>query len=224
VSDDPAAPPVLHVLHADDDLLVISKPAGMLVHRDERGPWEHVALNTAARQTGRYLYPVHRLDRNTSGVLCFACSPEMAAAAQARLGDEDTIKEYLALVRGETPERFESDRPLTNDRGERRPARTTFERAAVYDRCSLLRVRIHTGRHHQIRRHLNHLGHHVIGDTTHGKGRINRHFREAYGLPRMFLHAHRLVIAHPRTGERLEIVDPLPADLQAVLDALATAG
>jgi len=206
------------ILHHDDDLLVVSKPAGLTVHRGAysvRG--EQFVLQTASEQVGRFLYPVHRLDRNTSGVLCFAMSSEMAKNLQARLAEEETRKEYLALARGETPEAWVSDRPLKNDRGEPVPARSEFVRLATFSRCSLLEVRITTGRRHQIRRHLNHLAHQIIGDSSYGKGRINNWFRENHGLPRMFLHARRLVIGHPRTGEPLDLCDPLADDLRAFL-------
>jgi tRNA pseudouridine65 synthase len=211
----------LSILHLDDELAVVSKPAGLLVHRDRRlGRGEPVVLQAVSEQLGRYVYPVHRLDRNTSGVLCFALTREAARTMQERLAAEETRKEYLVLVRGETPEAFESSRPLTNDRGERRPTHTEFRRLATFSRCSLLTARITTGRRHQIRRHLAHLAHHVIGDTSYGKGRINAFFRAEYGLPRMFLHAARLSVAHPATGLEMELRAALAADLRAFLQRL----
>ena len=133
---------------------------------------------------------------------------------------KNTRKEYLALVRGGTPAEGETRRPLTADNGVKKEAHTSFEKIAELSRCSLLRVRIHTGRRHQIRRHLSHLAHQLIGDTSYGKGRINTFFREEYGLPRLFLHASRLEIDHPRTGERLEIFAPLADDLRRFLKRL----
>ena len=112
------------------------------------------------------------------------------------------------------------DRPLTGEHGNKQPASSEFERIAEFSRCSLLRVRITTGRRHQIRRHLDGLAHQIIGDTTYGKGRINQWFRENYGLPRMFLHAARLAVAHPATGEPLDLRAPLPDDLRAFLTRL----
>lgn len=210
--------PPIAILYRDDAMIAVSKPPGLVVHRGKRiGQREAVVLQTLSRRIGSFLYPVHRLDRNTSGVLCFALAAEMGRALQANLAADDAVKEYLALVRGETPQRFISERPLSNHRGERPPAVSEFRRLAAFSRCSLLAVRIRTGRYRQIRRHLNHLAHHVIGDTSHGKGRINQWFRDNYGLPRMFLHAWRLEVAHPRTGERLTLTDPLPNDLRAFL-------
>ncbi len=176
--------PTIEVLYQDAGLLAVMKPAGMLVHRDAASRvFEHVLLNTVRDQVGAYLYPVHRLDRNTSGVVLFGLSSEAARVVQASLGDADAEKSYLALVRGQTPAVFESDRPLRNTRGEPCPAVSRFETLACFETSSLVRVRISTGRHHQIRRHLNHLAHHVIGDTTHGKGGINRQYRAEFGLP-----------------------------------------
>jgi tRNA pseudouridine65 synthase len=211
----------LTILHFDDDLIAVSKPAGITVHRDA---WSHhdeqFVLQTLSDQVSRFLYPVHRLDRNTSGVLCFACRREMTRILHENLAADEAIKEYLVLVRGETPETFISDRPLTNERKEPRPARTEFRRLATFSRCSLLAARLGTGRKHQIRRHLGHLAHQVIGDASYGKGRINNFFRTEFGLPRMFLHARRLVVAHPRSGEMLDLRDPLPDDLRGFLERL----
>lgn len=202
----------------DDDLVVVSKPGHISVHRGPRSePGERFVLQTVRDQLLRHLFPVHRLDRPTSGVLAFALSKPMAAKLQENLQADDAEKDYLVLCRGETPEVFESDRPLHDEKGTPQAARTAFRRLATFSRCSLLEARLHTGRTHQIRRHLDHLAHQVIGDTEHGKGRINRWFRETYGLPRMFLHAQRLAFRHPRTDARLEILAPLPEDLRGFL-------
>lgn len=211
--------PALPILHLDQDLVIVSKPAGMLVHHDQFSWRETVALQTVAEQLGRFLYPVHRLDRNTSGILAFGCSSEMARAVHEALRSPEAHKEYLTLARGLTEGSFVSERPLTQN-GQPRPARTDFRRLASFSRCSLLEAKLATGRRHQIRRHLAHLAHQIIGDSSYGKGRINQWFREQHGLPRMFLHARRLMIPHPRTGERLEVIDPLPEDLLGFLGRL----
>ncbi len=218
------AAPHIPIRHHDDDLVVVSKPAGMLVHRDFARGFEHVLLNTVRDQIGARLYPVHRLDRNTSGLVAFALSSEGARRLQARLADEATRKAYLALVRGAPPDRFAGDRPLRNASGEPRPALTRFETVVRLEGCALVRAELATGRHRQIRRHLNHLAHQVIGDTSHGKGRINRMFREEHGLPRMFLHAWKLELRHPTTDHPLALRDPLPPDLAAVLARLDCPG
>ena len=132
---------------------------------------------------------------------------------QKRLQDPATGKEYLVLVRGSAPDAFVSHRWLTARSGTRQPAETRFRTLAQLGPVSLVAARIHTGRTHQIRRHLNPLGHHVVGDSTHGKGRINRLLRTRYALPRMFLHAWRLDFAHPTSGTPLRFTASLPDDL-----------
>jgi tRNA pseudouridine65 synthase len=222
----PLPPPApLPVLLMDPDFVAVSKPSGLLVHRDEHHPDAPAALQVVRDQLGRFLYPFHRLDRGTSGVLLFGFSSAAAAALQASLAAADAHKDYLALLRwpGSVPglgDAWACDRPLTDDKDKPREARTEFELVERLRRCALVRCRIFTGRYHQIRRHANHCGRHVLGDTTHGKGRINALFRERYGLTRLFLHLQRVSLRHPTTSARLDLVDPLPAELAAVLDRL----
>jgi 23S rRNA-/tRNA-specific pseudouridylate synthase len=149
--------------------------------------------------------------------MAFALSSEDARLLQESLTSSDARKEYLALVRGSTAERWECDRPLKSESGDPKPAYSIFEKIAEYSGLTLLRARILTGRRHQIRRHLAHAAHQVLGDSTYGKGRINRYFRETYGLPRMFLHASMLTFRHPRTREPIVARAPLPADLRGFL-------
>jgi tRNA pseudouridine65 synthase len=215
--------PTLRVLFCDEHIVAVSKPSGMLVHKAARAPHDDVVLlQTLKAQLGRWLYPVQRLDRATSGVITFAFSSDTAAALQRCLAATTCRKEYLVLVRGTPPARFVSQRPLTDDRGRLQPAHTTF-RTLLWGRgCALVRARIHTGRSNQIRRHLNHLAHHALGDTTFGKGRLNAFFRAHFALPRLFLHATRLCLRHPTTGARLRLRDRLPDDLGAVLRCMAS--
>jgi tRNA pseudouridine65 synthase len=214
---EPAADPVppIPILHLDDDFVAASKPGGLIVHRTRESSDRVFLLQELSAQVGRFLYPVHRLDRAASGAIIFAFSSEAARLLQAALGAEDARKEYLTLVRGSPPELWESVDPLKNENGVPQTARTSFERLAEFFRLSLLRARIWTGRRHQIRRHLARAAHQVLGDSTYGKGRINAFFRETYGLPRLFLHAESIEITHPRTGKRLVLHAPLAEDLRA---------
>lgn len=216
--------PPLPVLWQDDDFVAVSKPSGLLVHRDENWPDAPAALQTVRDQLGKHLYPFHRLDRATSGILLFAFSRRAAAALQEALAAEDGHKEYLALMRypgsgKDLGAEWTCDRPLHDDQDRKRECRTDFAVAETYPHCALVRCVLHTGRYHQIRRHANHCGRHVLGDTTHGKGRLNALYRERFGLDRLFLHATRLSLRHP-DGRRVEIVDPLPVELQLVLERL----
>jgi tRNA pseudouridine65 synthase len=215
----------LPVLLLDEEFVAVSKPSGLLVHRDEHHPDAPAALQTVRDQLGKHLYPFHRLDRGTSGILLFAFSRDSAAALQASLAAADAHKEYAALLRFPGSDKtllpaWTCDRPLHDERDRAREARTDFAIHEVFRGCGLATVRIHSGRYHQIRRHANHSGRHVLGDTTHGKGRLNALFRERYGLHRLFLHLHRLVLRHPRTGEVVEVIDPLPLELTQVLARL----
>ena len=223
----PAPPqhPPLPVLFQDEWFVAVHKPSGLLVHRDERHPDAPAVLQIVRDQLGKFLYPVHRLDRATSGILIYGFSSKDAAALQAVMTDGAAHKGYQALVRwpGSFPdlgERWICDRPLHDEKDVAREAKSEFALVETFRRCALIDCRIYTGRYHQIRRHLNHCGRHILGDTTHGKGRLNELYRQRYGLERLFLHAGRLTVQHPRTGALLDVHDPLPAELIAVVDKL----
>jgi len=216
------------VLYRDDRLLAVDKPSGLLVHRGWGGD-RVTALDLARRIAGRRVHPVHRLDRGTSGVLVFALDVEAArrlgeAFAADRAGKVE--KSYVALVRGRAPEHAVVDHPIPrSEGGPRVPAVTVVRRLGVAEPepgrvYSLVEARPATGRLHQVRRHLKHLAHPVIGDVEYGKGEHNRFFRERFGLHRLALHALALTLPHPATGERLRIAAPVPADLAGPLAAL----
>jgi len=221
----PPAPTSLPILYQDDSIVAVSKPSGLLVHRDERNPDAPAVLQIVRDQLGKFLFPVHRLDRATSGILVYAFSRDLAADLQKSLMAESSQKEYRALVRwpGSFPDlgdRWVCDRPLLDDKNIARDAHSEFWLVEPFRRCALVGCRIATGRYHQIRRHLNHCGRHILGDTTHGKGRLNELYRTRYGLDRLFLHAARLALAHPVSGEPLVFEDPLPPELVAVMERL----
>jgi tRNA pseudouridine65 synthase len=212
--------PLLPLVWADDHLAVFNKPSGLLVHRG----WaqdEIVALELARRALGRFVYPLHRLDRGASGALLFALDRETARALSAHFEAGTIAKRYLALVRGITPEEGVIDYPIPRQLGaERVPALTRFRRLGTFERFSLVEARPETGRLHQIRRHFKHLSHPLVGDVDYGKGDINRLFRTRFGLHRLALHAASLAFPHPQTGERLTIEAPLPPDLAGPLVAM----
>ncbi len=210
----------LPLLYRDDDLVVAAKPSGLLVHRGGMTREADVAMVRVRRQLGRHVHPVHRLDRGTSGALVFALSPEMAAALGRSFAAGEVHKRYLALVRGVAPAHCVVDHPVPKDEGgERVPAVTELRRLWEGPHCSLVLALPRTGRFHQVRRHLKHLHHPIVGDTNYGDGATNRRFR-ALGLQRLALHALGLTLPHPRTGAPLGVYAPLPADLDAPLAAL----
>lgn len=213
--------PPFTLLHRDARLAAFAKPSGLLVHRGWADDSE-VALDMAREALGVRVHPVHRLDRGTSGVLLFALDPECAAALCHLFETGRVNKTYLALVRGEPPPTGTIDSPVPRtEGGVRVPAVTSFTRRASVSQhgrsWSLVEASPHTGRFHQIRRHLKHLGHPIVGDVNYGKGDINRLFREQWSLTRLALHAARLHLSHPFTGEHVSVAAPVPEDLRAPL-------
>ena len=213
------------IAYEDDDLIVVDKPAGVVVH-PARGHREGtLAQALAGRAAGGEdawrAGIVHRLDRKTSGLLVVAKSDEVHRRLKAALAAREIRREYLALVEGRPPARTGTiEAPIGRDRRHRtrmsidseapKPAITHFELERALPQATLLRVRLQTGRTHQIRVHLQSIGHPVCGDPEYGGAGM-------YGLARQFLHAARLAFEHPRTGAALDIASPLPEDLGAAL-------
>lgn len=241
-SEDPG--PAL--LWSDAHLLAVAKPAGLLVHRTRLALGETASvLDALRRRLGGTLFPLHRLDRPTSGLLLFARSVEAARAFGALLAAGAVEKRYLAVVRGwpadrgviEHPLREEHD-PVAEPRARpdkpAREARTDFSRLATVElphavgryasaRYALVEARPLTGRRHQIRRHFAHISHPVLGDTTHGDGRQNRFCREGLACRRLLLAATGVDFTHPLTGEPLSLRAPLEADYAALVERLGWA-
>jgi tRNA pseudouridine65 synthase len=210
----------LSVLYQDDDLLAVDKPSGLVVHRGWGRDGE-VVMTLARALCRRHVYPVHRLDRGTSGVLLLALTAAAARAVGEAFEAGRVRKRYLVLVRGVAPESGVVDHPVPRSPGGPRvPAVTRFRRLASFERYSWLEVVPETGRLHQIRRHLKHISHPVIGDVRYGKGEHNRLFRTRFGLYRLAMHAAEVQLDHPATGAPLRLVAPLPADLAGPLAAM----
>jgi tRNA pseudouridine65 synthase len=218
----PGEGPVLNVLYRDGDLLAVNKPSGLLVHRGIGcGP---VVLTDLVRPftCGAKAHPAHRLDRSASGVMLFALNEDAARELQKMFARGEIGKTYLALVRGKPPERGVVDHPLDKkEGGPRLPSLTEFRRlhtVVIEPReVSLVLASPKTGRLHQVRRHLRHISHPLIGDANYGHPALNREFKKRYGLSRLALHALALDLAHPRTGARLRVTAPLPDDLRQPL-------
>jgi tRNA pseudouridine65 synthase len=210
-----AIPSSIDILHRDDAIVVVDKPSGLSVHRgDDRGTT--FALNLTRDAIGQWVYPVHRLDRATSGVLVFALSSEYASVLQGSFDARDVDKTYLALVRGKPPGSGVIESPMEKrEGGPKVDAVTEFETLFMSDvaRVSLVEARPRTGRRHQIRRHLRRINHPIAGDVNYGKGVENRGYRAELGLYRLALHAKRLSFPHPETGERVVFESPVPVDL-----------
>jgi 23S rRNA pseudouridine1911/1915/1917 synthase len=236
--DDPVIPPApepavaFTVAYEDEHLLIVDKPAGLVVHpaRGHRtGTLAQALAGRAAGGEDPYRAGiVHRLDRDTSGLLVVAKSDDVHRALKALLAARGLHREYLALVEGRPPARSGTiDAPIGRHRHDRvlmsidtdepREARTHFEIERLLPRATLLRVVLDTGRTHQIRVHLAAIEHPVCGDPQYGTG-------GEYGLKRQFLHAARLSFVHPATAEPVDVSSPLPADLAAALERAARTG
>ncbi len=210
------------ILHRDESLLVLDKPSGLLVHRG----WgrDRVTLVDQVRELlgGGAVHPVQRLDRGTSGVIAFALDPDAARRLGEATEADGLRKEYCALVRGTPPERITVDHPIPRrPKGPRVEAVTEVETLYTVEaqprHLSWVKARLCHGRLHQVRRHLKHLSHPVIGDANYGKGPLNRAVAARYGLERLALHASRLNLPHPETGERCVFTAPVPEDLRTPL-------
>ena len=225
----------LALLYCDDDLVVVDKPADLLVHRTSLDRDDDAALQRARDQIGHWLYPVHRLDRPTSGVLVFARSSGAAQRLADDFRSQRVAKHYLAIVRGWAPPHGTIDRPLKPDRNkEPRPSRSRFVCLACAElpiavsrfptaRYSLVMAAPETGRYHQLRRHLKGIDHPVIGDVGHGDRHHNHFFRAHFDSNRLLLHAWRLALPHPSTRQLITITAPPPASFTQVAEALGCA-
>lgn len=234
---------MLPILFQDDHVVAIHKPAGLLVHRSELDRHEtRFAVQLLRDQLGRHVHPAHRLDRGTSGALVFALDRDTARQLGGQFERQEVAKTYLAVVRGHPPEAGRIDHALTRRRDDAewvgdeaseaaQPAVTDFRRLATCElpfavdryptsRYALVELTPHTGRKHQIRRHLKHLSHPIIGDATFGKGRHNRFFQQQFGCHRMLLACVRMQFVHPLSGEPLDVVAPPDGEFATVLDAL----
>jgi 23S rRNA pseudouridine1911/1915/1917 synthase len=227
----------LDLLYQDGDLIVVNKPAGMVVHPGaghEGGTLVNALLHhvTDLSGVGGELRPgiVHRLDKGTSGVMVVAKHDAAHRELARQFHDREVEKQYIALVWGTVQQRKRIDLPIGRDPVHREKISTRARRArsavtrVTWARhihgLSLLRIAIQTGRTHQIRVHLNAIGHPIVGDALYGGAhrRVPHHLRAVQRLTRPFLHAERLAFAHPTTGERLEFTAPLPQDLRGALD------
>ena len=227
---------MLDILYLDDYLAVVTKPPGLLVHRTGLDAGEtRFALQMLRDQLGRMVWPAHRLDKGTSGVLLFALDADTARLlGQAFESGQGLQKTYRAVVRGWPLPQGLIDHPLKRmpddmrtERLEVQPAQSRFATLRCFElpipqsqaqqgfastRCAEVTLEPLTGRRHQLRRHMKHIAHPILGDATHGKGPLNRAVADLIGLQRLWLHAERLQLPHPVSGQPLVIDAPLPAE------------
>lgn len=234
-SKDSPIPARLEILFEDDHLVVIDKPAGLLVHRTRQAYGENEnALIQLRDQIGSWVSPVHRLDRATSGLLLFAKNEEILPQLKAMFMDREVKKSYLTIARG-IPAEQEAliDHPLESERSKKlQEAQTKYKVIANSEipynstgryptsRYSLLEVDLLTGRTHQIRRHLAHIRHYIIGDKKHGDNKQNIFFERQFGLNHLLLHAWKLSFYHPITQSEINLQCPPPVHFRTIMHHL----
>jgi len=230
----------LELLYRDQHLVVINKPSGLLVHRSPIDRHEtRFALQLVRDQIGQYVYPVHRLDKPTSGALIFALDRDSARQLSASFANAAIRKRYLAVVRGYAPQQCLIDHPLsqqfdkmTTTAANKPPqqATTALQRLATvelphsvdrypHSRYSLVQLQPTTGRKHQLRRHLKHIAHPIIGDAKHGKGLHNRFFQQHYNCQRLLLACTELQFTHPVSGQPLTVTAGLDSSFSRIISA-----
>lgn len=216
----------LKILYQDPDYVAIHKPGGMLVHHNPHDRHSRAAVQTLRKQLGTKVYPVHRLDRGTSGVMLFALSPESTAKLASVFQSRQVAKTYLTVVRGHLTDSGVIDKALTHkETGQVQEAKSNYcglatavikQAVGRYPeaRYSLVAVQPVTGRRHQIRRHLRSLNHPIIGDTRMGDTEHNLFFRSHFNSHRLLLTAMKIAFTHPLTQEYLEIQAPLDGEFE----------
>lgn len=224
----------LELIYQDEHLAVINKPSGLLVHRSRIASGaREFAMQMLRNQLGRHVYPVHRLDRPTSGLLTFALSSDIARTLTEQLTAREVRKTYHAVVRGYVAESGTIDYALKEELDkladadadtdkEKQPAVTHYKCLKQVElpykvskkhdttRYSLVQLQPETGRKHQLRRHMAHIRHPIVGDTNHGDGRHNNFFRSHFDINRLLLAATALSFKHPVSGEPVNLEIPLP--------------
>ena len=225
---------IIEILFEDEYLLVANKPSGILVHKTDIDFYSNSNMVTLLRkQLGKKVFPIHRLDKATSGVLIFAFDKLTAQLLCQIFAEREVKKEYLALVRGHTKAQGIIESPLKDlaNPKAKQSAFTEYELLKSYEhpfpvrpyasaRYSLLRIMPKTGRQHQIRRHLKHIFHPIVGDTVYGDGKHNQHCRNHFKCTRLMLHAHSLSFVHPHTGCALSFIAKTPECFDKVLGML----
>lgn len=218
---------MLEILYQDDYLVAINKPRNLLVHKSfiARDIKEY-AIQELRNQIDKQVYPIHRLDRKTTGVLLFALDKDTLTKMNDDFAQRKVVKKYLAILRGYAPAEMTIDYALTNDRGNQQDALTSFKclQQSEIDlpfakhntsRYSLVEATPETGRTHQLRKHFSHIFHPILGSRPHGCNKQNKLWLETYGLMGMMLHAVELEFTHPVTLERIHLKAKVDEEFKA---------
>ncbi len=223
---------MLDILYRDEALIAVNKPHGLLVHRSSiAADTSLFALQLLRDQIGQTVYPAHRLDRKTGGVLLFSLSKSTDALIQPMFAEKEVQKTYWAIVRGFTEDKATIDYPLKKENGTLQEAVTRYQTLARAEiplpfgkfptsRYSLVEAYPETGRMHQIRKHFAHIFHPILADRPHGCNKQNKLWKDTFDMDTMMLHAKKLTFKHPITQENIEIEAPLQADFVKTLTIL----
>ena len=222
----------LEIIYQDKNLVAVNKPNGLLVHRSAiAADVSQFAVQILRDQIGQHVFPIHRLDRKTSGILLFALDKESTKLVQKEFLENRIYKKYIAIVRGFFPEKIEVYHPLVNDRNKKQDAVTNFinnkhtEIKIPYgkystSRYSLIEAFPRTGLQHQIRKHLNHLRYPIIGDRPYGCNKQNKLFKEHFFMTKLMLHASSLSFVHPISLEQVVINSQYCDEFERMIDEL----
>lgn len=220
------------ILYQDEFLIAIHKPCGFFVHRTKLdNQASTLVLPNLRDQIGQRVYPVHRLDRKTSGVLLFALDATTQSTMNKKFAGNEVSKKYIAIVRGHTNLDFEIDYAIINDKNKLQEALTfgkTLQHTEIpycswkhpTSRYSLVELYPQTGRQHQLRKHLSHIFHPIIGDRPHGCNKQNKFFLDTFGLNEMMLHATQLEFEHPKTADKIKIESQPEGEFLRMLETL----
>ena len=224
---------MLEILYQDEYIIAINKPSGLSVHKSFYARDAKIfAIQELRNQIGgQHVYPIHRLDRKTSGVLLFALDKEALKIMNDRFATREVEKKYLAILRGWSPDELTIDYDLTNDDGVKQNAITYFRRLQKAEielefnnhptsRYSLVEAIPETGRMHQLRKHFKHILHPILGSRPHGCNKQNKLWLENFELKGMMLHAHQLVFNHPITNEQIILNATINEEFEKVADIL----
>ena len=234
---------MLPILFQDNEIVVVNKTSGLLVHRSAIDKRAHeFALQMVRDQLGRKVFPVHRLDRPTSGALIFAFSSSSARQLSLEFSEGRVVKTYIAVVRGNSPSSMTIDHPLKENLDSKTDSRARLDKPpqeAVTNistlahvefpirvdkfpttRYSLVKAQPKTGRKHQIRKHLHHIGHPIIGDTNYGNGKHNRFFKDNFQIHRLLLACTEISFLHPTENKINTIQAPLSLDFRNLIEKL----
>ena len=223
---------MLEIIFQDEHLAVINKPHGLLVHQSPIArDAEEFALQMLRDQIGQNVWPAHRLDRKTGGLLIFSLNKDTNALAQQLFRENLIRKKYLAMVRGHTPDEMEIDYPLKKENGLMQEAFTffkTLQKAEIEvafgkhqtSRYSLVEAEPQTGRMHQLRKHFAHIHHPIIGDRPHGCNKQNKLFKDTWEMDTMLLHASELQFIHPITKAKLHLKASLQSEFVRMIELM----